>query len=364
MAYVKVRGLYLPANDLFTSSGLPSVAATALDAAADRWALVFRCPKAGVLDHTRFILGAVTKDATTTLRGSFQTVGVTDGNPDGIEDEYRSIPNGAIVANDWVTTGKLTSDGTDGGTPRTVAMGELLAFVVRIETFVAGDNIGINSIVASTRQYGTYLSYVDENTGGSYAKSSTKIGMLTLFYSDGSVEEVEGIYPPMKFGSVTYANNTTPDEYGLRHLFPFPSKASAAWGGVDLDGDTDLISYNAAGLTNLGSLDKDTRNTTLSQAGGLPFNAEVELTKDTAYVTALRPTSTTAIILAYADVAAQVDWDAWGGQELYWAQAKDPTVYGDFTLTTTRRPMMGLKLSALSDGVGGGGSGGDQWFGG
>lgn len=356
MALVKVRGVWTPARDLFVSAGLPTANATALDAAADRWSPVFRAPKAGTIDKIRIVLGAVTKDATTELTASFQTVSLTDGNPSGTETYFRVIPNADIVANDFLLTGKITDDGTDTGAQWTVAMGDLLCASVRISTFVAADSVIINSINGFTRNFGIFVGYLAENLTGAYAKAANRVPMITLFYSDGSVEEVEGCFPPMKFGVVNYNNTTTPDEYGLRFSLPYPAKLTAGYSGMDMDGDVDFVLYAAAGLTNLGSFDKDVRGATVSSVGPFQFNAEQTIAANTAYLLALKPMSATNIALAYADVAAQVDWDAWGGQELYGGSDKDPAVYGDFALTTTRRYLMGLKISALDDGAGGGGA--------
>lgn len=357
MAYVKTRGLVVPVNNMFTTSGTPTAVATTLDAAADRWSAVFRAPKAGVIDKIRVSLGAVAKDATTKLMASFKTVSLTDGNPSGTETYFREVPNADIVANDFLLTGKITDDGSDTGAQWTVAMGDLLAASIRISTFVAADSIAINSITTGARAFGTYTNYLVENLTGTYAKTNVKAVMMTLFYSDGSVEEIVDFYPAMEFGSVTYANTSTPDEYGLRFSLPYPAKISGVWVGIDLDGDADLVLYTASGLTNLGSWDKDVRTSALNQAASYQFNAEQTIAANTAYLLAVRPTSASSVGLSYADVAAQVDWDAWGGQELYGGDDKDPAVYGDFNLTTTRRYMMGLKISALDDGAGGGGGG-------
>lgn len=353
MALVSTSGgMWLPAYDFWNGGAGPAAAATLLDATADRWAVVFTAPKTGTLDKVRIRLGTVSIAGSSTVLVSFQDVDATTGNPDGTEDQFRQIPNGSLTSNTSVLTGKITSDGTDSGSSRSVTRGDLLAVVARIDTFTAADQVNINNISATTRCGGFVWHYVTENLSGAYAKSSTKTPQVSIQYSDGSYAEVVSCYPVITVGTQTYNNTSSPDEYGLRFQVPFPCKIGGCWLGIDADGDFDIVLYDSGGATTLKSVDKDNRSTTVAQVGHVLFTTEATLAADTTYVLSIKPTSATNLILSYVDVADVKEWDQYGGgQQWYWAEDKDPATTADFATTTTRRPMIGLMVTAVDNGA-------------
>lgn len=138
---VAVAGLEVPTRVL--SNTQTPFSDLLIDAAGEKVAIVFRAPKTGTLDRAEFKLDAVTQAPVSGLRVSFQDVGAADGNPDGTQDQFRTVPQGSISAGAWVVPGLMTSDGTDGGTKRSVTKGDLIAFVVEFDSFAAGDSLEV-----------------------------------------------------------------------------------------------------------------------------------------------------------------------------------------------------------------------------
>jgi len=344
---------WTPSYEYWGANAVHLAGGTTLDAEAERYAVIFRAPKAGTLGKVRIRFGTVSVGATTTLRVSWQTVDPTTGVPDETDDQFRVIPNVSLVGSTSVLTGLITTDGTDGGTKRTVTRGETLALVVKYETFNASDSVAVVTSAIGTRQGRNHFDYIASNTTGSYVKQGAFLAVASLQYDDGTYAESVGVLPVIVPGTTVYSNTSTPDEIGLRFQLSYPSSLCAAWLGVDADGDFDLVLYDGVGGTVVASVDKDFRHPTVGMTGFLGFSsADTTLAANTAYILALRPTSATNITLSHVDVAEAAELNQWGGgTQFMYATAKDPTTTANFTTTATRLPMIGLGLCAFDDGV-------------
>jgi hypothetical protein len=203
-----------------------------------------------------------------------------------------------------------------------------------------------------------HFDYRVDNLTGSYAKQASTVAAFSIEYDDGSYYYCPATFPVMVTGTVALNTGTTPDEAGLLFTRPYPGKIAGAWVGLDADGDFDLVWYDGTAGTRVASVDKDVRVTTTGAVGYVPFETEVEFAKDTTYVLAVKPTTVTSVTLSFIDVATAAEWDQLtvGQGAFTYVTAKDPTTKADFTETTTRRPMIGVLLSALDDGAGGSGT--------
>lgn len=352
-------GLWIPNYEYFTGTGLPTIHTTlTIDANGELAAFVFRAPKTGTLAKVRIRFGTVSIGANTDLLVSFQDVAVANGDPDGTADQYRVIPTAAIVTDTTVLSGLITSNGADGGTKRSVTKGDLVACVIGYNTFNASDSVIIGAIRYAAGGSPTLYGFPDLYTA-SWSKQSQICNTVSVEYDDGTYAYAPGLWPAVSAtGTVAYGNTATPDAIGLKFRFPGPVKIGGCWIGMDADGDFLVRLYTSSGVTTVATVDKDTRCAVGSMTGFLLFTAEQTLAANTDYVLAIEPSSATNDTLAYIDVAAAAELDQLGGgQNFHYATAKDPATTADFTATTTRRPMIGLLVTALDDGVQTGGGG-------
>lgn len=325
----------------------------AIDADGEKVAFIFQVPKTGTLGKFGFLLDTVTTGDT--LKVSFQDVDVTSGEPDGVADQYRTV----VVADGddqaWKLTGLVTSDGTDGGTKRSVTRGDWLAVVIEYNSYVAG-NMQIRAGSASAND-----TFNNQQHPLLYIASWTKqnsLPVLALLYDDDSLAFMENVVPASLL-SVTSSLSTfsTPDEVGLYFSNPIPCEVNGAWVAADIDADAQLLLYDSDGSSVLAT---GTFDTNIRRGGGVGnalarFSSEVTLAKDTNYRLILKPTTTTSVSIRYWEVdVASYFGQAVGGTAWHWTSRTDA---GSWTEITTRRPYMGLSVSALDDGVGGAGGG-------
>ena len=349
MAIQTLEGFWLPElpNSAQFSSG-----ALRLDANGEKSAFVFQAPKTGTLDKAEFRLGTATFGGSSVLRVSFQNINMSDGNPDGTQDQYRDMTS--LTANAWNTPGLMTDDGTDTGAKRSVTRGDLLAVVWEYATFTAGDDVQVALSVRSAEPDHD-LGYVTQFTA-SWSKIASRYAHVALKYSDGTYATPVGAFPASDINTTTYNSGSTPDERGLRFQLPFPASLAGFAAQIDLDGAADVVLYDAAGSAIAGgsvSMDPDVRGSTALTRKSRIFASSIELEADTTYYLLVKPTSVTDIILADFDVASAGIMSGFRpGTEWYYAHRTDG---GSITTTTTKRPYMQLMLDGFDDGAGGGG---------
>ena len=329
----------------------------ALDAATDRIAFIFRCPKAGTLGYVGFRTDTVT--VSEALKISFQTVDPATGNPDGTVDQYR-VHAGAFSANTWYTTGLITDNGADGGTKRTVARGEYLAVVIEFNAFSSG-NLKIAAAYSMFGKFENQFGYITANLTGAYAKQLIGIPVCYLQYDDGSTGYIPALWPFSAGAVVSWNNTSNPAERALRFQVPFKCKVGGAWldwGNSGALGTFDLVLYGSDGTTVLltESVDPDI----IVGGGGLGFvwfSSEITLDAGTTYYLARKPTSATNTTMNTWTVPAVGALDQISGGQACYAVYRQYQGSGAWTEETTKRPMMGVLVSALDDGAGAGGAG-------
>lgn len=327
-----------------------------MDASAEKVAYIFQVPKTGTLNNIRFRTGTVTTGDT--LKVSFQNVSTTNGDPDGSIDEYRTIVVNSSDDNVMLTTGIISSDGTDGGVKRSVTQGDYLAVVFEFDSFVAGAiniaGLSINSVSTNPYSGGTYADHYT----AAWAKSTAVSPILALEYTDGSYNYTPGVYVMSVSSTLSFAsNNATQDEVALRFTVPVTTKVKGGYFMADFDAATDAVLYDSGGtaLATV-SIDPDIRIANSDVLTAVYFASEITLSPDTTYRWTLKPTTTTNITVRYFDVAAAaVMGQMEGGTNVYWDARVDA---GAWTSTTTRRPYAGLFISDIPAATGGSGSGG------
>lgn len=338
-------GMFMPKPENFPTNNTSNL----LDASGEKLAAVFRAPKTGTLGKVRFRTATVTTGDT--MKVSFQDVDMATGNPDETADQYRTVSVASGDDNTWISTGIITTDGTDSGGKRSVTRGDLLAIVIEFDSFVAGSMNIVNS--STPVDYGNGC-YTTLKTGGTWAKTTATAGCLELEYDDGSLAYTDTLLPGFNTAG-TAASNTTPDEVALCFSFPVGVTVGGAFVIIDLDAACDVVLYDSDGTTALAtvSLDSDVRAGTTVNGTLVVFPSEIDLTANSSYRLAIKPTTTTAVGYRYFDVRAAGSMDMFDlGQNACWSQRTDA---GAWTETTTRRPRMSLLVTKVNDGSGGGG---------
>jgi hypothetical protein len=338
-----------------------------IDASGEKVAFVIRVPKTGTLNSVGFLLGTVTQAPASGLKVSFQDIDTATGNPDGTGDQFATVTSG-LTSNSWVdvsSTGYMGAGGAGSGAKRSVTAGDRLGIVIEFASFAASDNVDIVSAATGTSVTMNYQCYVDHFTA-SWGKQAAVNPIFSLKYDDGTYAAMPEVLPITGFGTLSYNQNTVAqDEAGLIFQVPFTCKVVGFWYDADIDGNADIVLYDSDGSTSLGSLsiDNNVRASTGNGAGfGYFSGGEVTLSINTSYRLILKPTSTTSVILKYIDVNSAALFDQMpGGQTCHFTSRVDA---GSWSQTTTRRPLMGLLISALDDGVSAGSGGGSLIAGG
>lgn len=324
-----------------------------MNASGDKMAFVIQCPKAGTLDKCLVWLQNVANNPDNGIRISFQTVDTSTGLPNGTQSQYRDI-TGTIVGG-WQTPGLMTSNGTDGGTKRTVSAGELLGIVIDFVTFVASDSIapGYLSTLVGYRSG----MYVCDGSSGTYSKLLTMVPIFALLYDDGTY----GVFPagggwPAIPTQNTFNSGSTPDEYALRFKLPYKARTLGIYQVQEFDNVCDMVLYDASSnVLDTISVDPDIRNNANGgyfcqywPAGPYTFEA------NTVYRISMKPTSTSNVIRhgwqlptsgALAGMPAGVEW-----------YLSTRTNAGAWTDDQTQVPWLGLLVNGLeftSSGSGG-----------
>jgi hypothetical protein len=356
MTLVSARGpLYFPALDHASGAGGDQTQQTVfvIDAAAEKLAFVVRAPKAGILHKVRF--RTTTVGTGDTLKVSFQDLDTATGAPDGTPDQFRTIVIADADDNASLVTGILSSDGTDGGTKRTVARGELLCVVFEFDSWVAG-NISLSSR-ATVNVAGTSSESYCTHFTAAWVRSVSALPRMALEYSDGTYEAIPYVCPAVAgIATETYGTGTTPDERGLIFQLPFAAKVGGFWVAINRAAAFDIKLYDSDGSTVL-----ESQSFAAASAGTVLimhtyFDSEITLSKDTSYRMTVLPTTATTVSLMVGSYSVAAVLDALpGGQECHYTSRTDA---GAWTEATTKRPLMGLILSELDDGVSVGGGGG------
>lgn len=335
-------------------SGTVAYTAFLIDAAAEKIAVVFRVPKDGNLARVGFRTGTVTTGDT--LKVSFQDLDTTTGNPDGVVDQFRTQVVADVDDNVWFRTGLMTSDGTDTGTLRVVTRGQAIAAVIEFNAYVAGNlNIVHHSAANNFYLFGGYVTHFT----AAWAKSILMHAVLAVEYSDGTFAYIPSTLPADTKTSTNFNTGSTPDEIALKFRLPVPVRVLGFWIASAISGDFNVVLYDSDGTTPLATFvgDKDTATTsTAAAAFSAPFSSSVSLLANTFYRLALLPTTASNISRVDFTVpstpgVAQLDQIS-GGQDFHWSQRTDAGAWSD---TTTKRPVMGLILDGLDDGVSTGG---------
>lgn len=356
MAIQEIRGLH--AELPFFPSTLHSVTtmtggneSNAMSASGHKNAFIVVAPKAGNLKQVHVLFPTVTTGDD--IKFSFQDLSATTGDPDGTADQYRVKTVGTGDAGNRIASGIMSSDGTDGGTKRTVTKGQKFAVVIEFNSYVAGNMV----LATGPRPETAGIGYpgVKTDTGGGWGEFlQMNYPNIAIEYDD-AIEPFVDCYPIDSYGSISISQSTTPDDVAAKFSLPFACRViGVAVQGVD-PGDMSWQIENAGGSVLAGPakfhFEPDDNTTT----GKLTtyFDTEVDLAKDTTYYLVFKTTTTTSGTLRYVDVASGMLAAFPGGTAWVWSERTDGGAWSD---NSTRKLIVGLIVSGFSDGAAGGGS--------
>src|SRR5207253_4018972 len=236
-------GVWCPPPPSISAAGAPVLNAQALSASNHRVAFVIQCPETGTLDSWECKLGTVSNSPDNGMRISFQSISASDGNPDGTQSQYCDITSGFTSAAWLVPPHALTSDGTSGGTKRSVTRGDMLGCVMEFVSFTTGDSLaiasyGLGPIGTKGLPDGSY--YVNRYTG-SWGTKQADAPVMALKYSGGTYYPImPWVWPIAAANTRTFNSGSTPAQRGLRLQVPIASRFACAWARLDLANTKDV----------------------------------------------------------------------------------------------------------------------------
>jgi len=358
-------GLWIPAPVPFNTA-TPSFTSMLIDASGEKVALIIQVPRTGTLDQFEFRIGSSIQLPTNGLKCSFQDVSLTTGDPDGTIDQYRVVTG--LSANSWVIPGLMTSDGTDGGTKRNVARGDLLACVIEFQSFNLLDVVNVSALDLSSTAFMGSPPYSDHFTL-SWAKQKNGL-VMALKYDDGVVEQIMGgnCYPIKNLLSQSYNDDSVRNRFGLAFSVPTPVLLGGIYVHAALPVDTALELYDpqgfpdgsGIGLLETVTLDTNVQVDTTRHYHTIRFRQDHRLRGNEFYGAILWTNSVDAgaeITLSKFEIdRADLMNAADGGQNFYMRRglAIQINTWEDIL---TERPWMGLIITGIDHDTSGGSSG-------
>jgi len=322
--------------------------ASTLDATGEKAAIIFKIPADGNITKLGFRTSTVTTGDT--LKVGLYTV---DASGDPTATAYKGMVAGtqAILATEDNTYFNVTL----GTQATSVVKDDIVALVIEYDSYVAGNMVitGLGS---------TNTAFVGIPYGDLYTTLWTKQNSLffaTIEYTGGVYYPTLGIFPVASGGasSIAYNVNTaTFDEYGIHINIPVPARAVGIWVilAVAVGADFEAILYEGTTALKTITHDGDYAVSTIARPFFLFFPTTQDLTANTDYYIAIRPTTVNSVTFYFftaPSVAAAAQFH--GGAGAYRVKRLDQGAWT--TSETTIIGQMGIILDAFSDGVGGGG---------
>ena len=344
----------------FVTSNANMQAGKQINAAGAKFAFVFICPPGGLVVHTvKFQVPVKTTNGNCDVR--VETVSATDGNPTGTLAATNTNATAAISATGLQTV-TLTADAT-------LSAGTFYAIVFarstgdyQIGAFqTSNQSSGINS--------GQLSPYTRYNSGGGYASRTNADSwawtpICALLDASSNTQLVPGFAPISAVAKTAFNNTSATRERGAS-LIPRVPMRVIGWYVVGqlFNGDCDVVLATTDGtarLTFTGDKDWGSAYVTGTSYGVFQrgyFSSTYDLAAGTTYYLTLKPSSATDANLLDVTIIDTSDAGGFAG----FAAGTDCKLVtrdsgGTYTISSTQRPFsLGLIVSHLDDGAGGGG---------
>ena len=312
------------------------------------------------ISHIHFRAGAVTMNAASQYRVSLQDVSTSAGppiQPDGTADQsFTSAVGTGPTANAWNRVA-LSSN-------RTVSPGALLAVVFDYTAFTATTSIVIQGYFSSSTALRPLQTDVLLYTG-SWA-SQAMVPNVIFEFSDGTYGTFYGLLAQTSGASRSFNSGSTGsgggmnagDERGLEWTQEVPVTIDGCWLDIAAasGADFDIVLYEGTTALETVSVDSNAIGAAASTKRTLiPFASTHNLAASTLYRLMVKPTTTNNVTLETATFDNANHRVVSFGTGAAGNSRVDAGSFG--TPSTTELPMMGIVISAVHDGAGGGGSG-------
>lgn len=333
-----------------TNVALYSYGAISMDASGEKIAYRIPIQKSGTIDKIGFKFSATqTPTAVNGIKVSLQASDLATGTPTGTILAYRNVTSG-LALDGWLETGKITSDGTDGGSQVDVTRGQILFVVFEFISFQSGDRVDLQTLAGSPYQ-NLYYGLFQSSTWSKLVSSGAPI--VSVKYTDGTYPLlVGGLYPVKALTTHTFNNTSSPDEIGSAFSFPTRILIGGVIVRVDLDGDAEVRLYNESlQLVASKTLDKDEKQSINGGEFFVMFDSDVQYPGNEQWIMSIAPTSATNISIASYDVdqAEMLDLTDGGSAWRFVSRADS----GDWTFNNLRRAWFSLWVTGTDHEVGG-----------
>jgi hypothetical protein len=321
----------------------------------------------GGIIHWSTGVTATFANGSTNLRIGIQDV--TTGVPargDGTFDVYADLVGGTdtISSNAWMSTAMET------GT-KDITHGQLVCVALTMTARGGADSIHVrNSLqaVQTTTTFASHFPQVVAVTSGPTYTSQAGVPICLIEFDDGTYGFIDGGVVLTPTGNTTLYTltaintGTTPDEYALIFQLPFPATVDALSCVVTPSttaADLELILYSdpegtPAAIETLAIDANQVAQAATARNVVVPLATPRDLSANTKYAVALRPTTATDVSAATCGVDDAAHWKAHTlGTSAYLGTRSDQT--GAFATTTTLRMYAAVRISKLDNGTGGGG---------
>jgi hypothetical protein len=350
-------GLWLPRPGWDIHSGTaPSQVASVIDATGEKCAWSGRVwnKDRATKDITKvgFLCGTITSAGGSGLTLSLQNVDTATGNPmrpDETQDQTVSFLASALTTGTWFQTAALSAD-------RTVTYGELLSVVLEYDGSgrLGSDAVNVLNITVGSSPQASFDAVGALKTGGSWAAVAVKPNII-LEFDDGTFGTLDGAFPCANITNVNVTTGSTPDEWALKFQVPFPCKVDGCWVQTNTGAagrDFSMLLSDGGGALQTVSVDAETGYAYSYGTWVIPI-PETTLSANTDYYLSWRPDTASNTAIGYFDMNAANHFQAHEGGPNF--RHTNRTNGGAWAAeTTTRRPLMGIRISALDDGTGGG----------
>jgi len=319
-----------------------------LDAADEELSFICQIPKTGTIRKLHWVIQTVTTAGDVIFR--IETVD-TDGTPTGTLIHPSATKQQTV-------SGSFQEWDIGVSTAAAVTQGDKVAVMVKADS-TSVPNISLAVIIGKGGGDEVGFPYLYHTDGGNKQNHAP---MMCLEYDDATIEPIVGTWAVHDVGKSSWTG--TSEWRGLRIELEHTARVAGVWwmgygsaaGGAVLElFDSDGAAFSTP-MTYTVDFD-DSKSQSASKLHFHMFSSKETLSANTTYRAALKPTSGTVNLEFVEQITLQeAKWDGvqGGGQEVYWTGSivGTPTAPGDWTDVTTKRPVMGLIIDGLEDGVG------------
>mgnify|MGYP001575285369 CR=1 FL=1 len=271
-------------------------------------------------------------NAGTTLRVGVQDVAST-GLEDGTFDVYKDL----VGVTDTISGSSIIKTTMATGT-KTIADGDLVAVGMEMIAWAGADSITFSSFFGNS--FSTMNFPYATRDQGTLAKYTSAPPSITIIFDDGAAGWIHPFYMGYNYGSnpsvLSFASNTTPDEYAAVFKLPYKAslnQAALMIGNAAIADTYEVILYSDPLGTPVAerTVSVDPNYSGVSGTVG-PYFAQFSsyiLKPNTYYAVAARPTTTNSIDIGYFDLGSGND------------SLKIPSVFGNNILLSSRTDQTG-----------------------